>query len=130
VIELSKLEVFPIIFRIEGLGEAEGELYRVKAPHSAEQIWYSLPLSGRVKIYENAEAYFLVDFQVKPEHPTFDVESGDIAYWPMSKAICIFWEKIRPYSEVNIVGKITKNLELFKQMKSLTRIVVEKHEKK
>ncbi|NHJ46812.1 MAG: hypothetical protein FK733_03400 [Asgard group archaeon] len=123
---MSKMEVFPLKIKIDGIGEAEGELYRMKAPHSAENIYYSLPISGRVRIQDNAFAYFLVEFQVKPEHPTQDVEAGSIAYWPQAKAICIFWENAKPYSEVNIVGKITKNLELFKQMRSLTRIVIEK----
>lgn len=120
------MEVFKLKFNIDGIGEAEGELYRIKAPHTAENIYYSLPLTGRVRIQDNAFAYFLVDFQVKPEHPKKEVEASSIAYWPMQKAICIFWEKAKPYSEVNIVGKITKNLELFKKMRSLTRITITK----
>ena len=125
---MVKFDVYPIKFKIDGIGEAEGELYRVKAPQSVEKIWYSAPFSGRAKIVENSELYFLVDFQAKAEHPTFDVEPGDIAYWPMQKAICVFWEKIKPYSEVNIVGKITKNLDLFKQARSLTRVTLDKRE--
>jgi len=120
------MEVYPVKFTIEQLGEAEGDLYRVKAPLSVENIWYNLPMSGRAQIYEKSEAYFLIDVQVKSEHPTFEVEAGDIAYWPMGKAICIFWDKVRPYSEVNIIGKITKNLDLFKNMKNFTRIVMDK----
>lgn len=125
---MSVKEIYPVKFKIDGVGEVKGELYRVKAPHSVENIWYALPLSGRAIVQDNAQAYFLIDIQVKSEHPTFDVEPGDIAYWPMSKAICVFWEKIRPYSEVNIMGKITGNLELFKTMKNLTRVVLEKDE--
>ncbi|NHJ39986.1 MAG: hypothetical protein FK731_08130 [Asgard group archaeon] len=123
---MSKMEVFKLKFKIDGIGEADGELYRIKAPHTAENIYYSLPISGRVRIQDNAFAYFLVDFQVKPEHPTQEVEAGSIAYWPMQKAVCIFWEKAKPYSEVNVVGKITKNLDLFKKMRSLTRITIDK----
>jgi hypothetical protein len=81
-----------------------------------------------MRVQDNAQAIFLIDIQVKPERPTFDVQPGDIAYWPMSKAICVFWEKIKPYSEVNIIGKITGDLNLFKTMKNLTRVVLEKDE--
>jgi hypothetical protein len=123
---MSKMEVYPVKFIIEGIGEAEGEFYRVKAPHSVEAVYYALPVSGRAKIYENAELYFLVDIQVKAEHPTFEVSVGDIAYWPMGKAICVFWDKVKPYSEVNIIGKITKNLDVFKQAKNMSRIILEK----
>ena len=125
---MSKMEVYPVKFTIEGIGEAEGEFYRVKAPHSVEDVYYALPVSGRAKIYENAELYFLIDIQVKAEHPTFDVSEGDIAYWPMGKAICVFWDKVKPYSEVNIMGKITKNLDVFKQAKNMSRVVLEKRE--
>jgi hypothetical protein len=125
---LTVKEIYPVKFKLDGVGEVKGELYRVKAPHSVENIWYNLPLSGRARVQDNAQAYFLIDIQVKPEHPTFDVQPGDIAYWPMSKAICVFWSKVRPYSEVNIIGKIIGNLDLFKTMKNLTRIVLEKDE--
>ncbi|MHA1188381.1 MAG: cyclophilin-like fold protein [Candidatus Heimdallarchaeota archaeon] len=122
---MLKMEVYPVKFTIEGIGEAEGEFYRVKAPRSVEDVYYALPVSGRAKIYENAELYFLIDIQVKAEHPTFDVTEGDIAYWPMGKAICVFW---KPYSEVNIMGKITKNLDVFKQAKNMSRVILEKRE--
>ena len=120
------METYPVKFILDGIGEAEGELYRVKAPHSVENIYYALPISGRARIYEDAELYFLTEIQVKAEHPTFEVEEGDIAYWPMSKAVCVFWDKIKPYSEVNIIGKITKNLEFFKKARNLTRITMDK----
>jgi hypothetical protein len=53
------------------------------------------------------------------------VENGAIAFWPMGSAICIFYGESQPYSPVNILGKITKNLEIFKQVKSGTKIRVE-----
>ncbi len=54
------------------------------------------------------------------------VEKGQIAYWPMGSALCIFHGKSQPYSPVNIIGQITKGLELFKRVKSGTKIKVEK----
>ena len=53
------------------------------------------------------------------------VETGTIAFWPMGSALCVFYGKSQPYSPVSILGKITKNLEIFKQVKSGTRIRVE-----
>lgn len=126
---MSKLEVYPIMFTIEGVGEAQGDLYRIKAPHSAEEIWYALPLSSRIRSQDNAHAYFQVNFQVKAERPTQDVEPGDICYAPMSKSVHIIYDTVRPYQEMNIVGKITKGLEIFKELKLSKLIVVEKREK-
>ena len=55
-----------------------------------------------------------------------NVEKGMIAYWPMGNALCIFYGETQPYSPVNIVGKVTKNLENFAETKSGTRIKVER----
>jgi hypothetical protein len=43
----------------------------------------------------------------------------------MGSAICVFYGKSQPYSPVNIIGKVTGNLETFKQIKSGTKIRVE-----
>jgi hypothetical protein len=44
----------------------------------------------------------------------------------MGHAFCIFYGKSQPYSPVNIVGKITRNLELFASVKSGKTIKIEK----
>ncbi|MCF2144625.1 MAG: hypothetical protein K9W42_13085 [Candidatus Heimdallarchaeota archaeon] len=121
------MDVYPVKFIVERFGEALGEFYRMKAPLSVEEIWYSLPISGRARIEDNAQLYFLTDIQVKAEHPTLTIEPGDIAYCPLQKSIHVFWAQTTPVAEVNIIGKITKNLEMFKEVKSLSRVVLQKH---
>jgi hypothetical protein len=51
-------------------------------------------------------------------------EKGMIAYWPMGRAFCIFYDKTHPYSLVNPIGKITENLQIFSQVKSGTKIAI------
>jgi hypothetical protein len=49
------------------------------------------------------------------ENPKPLVQLNDVAYWPTGKAICLFYgptpigkkDEIKPYSPVNIIGKIT-----------------------
>lgn len=113
-----------IKFLMEGLGEAEGELVRFLAPRTVETIVGKLPLEGRAALWKE-EIYFEVPLQLGGEKAKPKVETGAIAYWPMSSAICVFFGKSQPYSPVSVLGKITKNLELFEQMKSGTRIRVE-----
>jgi hypothetical protein len=43
----------------------------------------------------------------------------------MGSALCVFFGQSQPYSQVNILGKVTKNLELFEQVKSGATIKVE-----
>ena len=70
---------------------------------------------------------FILRFQLKwvkkKAKPT--VEIGTIAFWPMGSALCVFYGKSQPYSPVSILGKITSNLELFKQVKSGITVKVE-----
>jgi hypothetical protein len=109
---------------IEGLGEAEAELVRFLAPRTIDMIIRKLPVEGRAALWKE-EVYFETPIKMGEEKAKATVENGTIAFWPMGSAICIFYGVTQPYSPVNILGKITKNLELFKQVKSGTKIRVE-----
>ncbi len=114
-----------IKFVIDNLGEAEGELIRYLAPRTVETITRNLPVEGRAALWKE-EIYFEIPVKMGEEKAKAKVEKGQIAYWPMGSALCIFYGESQPYSPVNIVGRIIKGLELFKQVKSGTKITVEK----
>ena len=107
-----------IKFIIEGLGEAEGELARFLAPRTVDTIVRKLPLEGRATLWKE-EVYFEIPIKMGEEKGKSTVEEGTIAFWPMSGALCVFYGKSQPYSPVSVLGKITSNLELFKQVKSI-----------
>jgi len=54
------------------------------------------------------------------------VAEGDVAYWPMGGALCIFRGAMRPHGSVNLVGRILSGLELFRNVQSGTPIKVER----
>jgi hypothetical protein len=115
----------PIRFIVEGAGEAEGELVRIRSPRTVDAIVRALPLEGMAALWQE-EVYFDIPVKMGSEKASQSVEKGTISYWPMGNAFCIFWGETQPYSPVNIIGNVTKNLELFKRVKSGTRIIVEK----
>jgi len=110
---------------IENVGEAEGEFVRHMAPRTVDTILKKLPVEGRAAIWKE-EVYFEIPAKTGEEKAKPTVEKGTIAYWPMGSAICIFYGESQPYSPVNIVGKVTKNLDLFRQAKSGAKIRIEK----
>jgi hypothetical protein len=112
-------------FIVEGLGEAEGEFIRHLAPKTVELIVRNLPLEGRAALWKE-EVYFGIPIKMGEEKAKRTVEKGTIAFWPMGSAICIFYGKSQPYSPVNVLGRITKNLEIFGKVKSGTVIRIEK----
>ena len=113
-----------IKFLAEGLGEAEGEFVRFLAPRSVDTLVRKLPIEGRAALWKE-EIYFEIPVKMGEEKAKPTVETGTIAFWPMGSALCVFYGQSQPYSPVSILGKVTKNLELFKQVKSGTRIRVE-----
>ncbi len=113
-----------IRFIIEGIGEAEGEFVNFLSPKTVDALIKRMPIEGRAAVWKE-EVYFETSARLGSEKPKGKVEVGDIAYWPMGSAICIFYGKSQPYSPVSVLGKITMNLEIFGQVKSGTRIKVE-----
>ena len=111
-------------FTIEGLGEAEGELVRFMAPRTVDTIVRILPVEGRAALWKE-EVYFEIPAKIGEEKAKATVEKGALAFWPVGSALCIFYGQSQPYSPVNVLGKITRNLELFEQVKSGTKIKVE-----
>ncbi|MCW3985772.1 MAG: cyclophilin-like fold protein [Candidatus Bathyarchaeota archaeon] len=114
-----------IKFSIENVGEAEGELIRHLAPRTVDAITKTLPIEGRMALWKE-EVYFEIPIKMGDEKAKPKVEKGTIAYWPMGNALCVFYGESQPYSPVNIIGKVTKNLEIFADAKSGTKIKVEK----
>jgi uncharacterized protein len=113
-----------IRFLLQSVGEAEGELVRFLAPRTVDTIVKKLPIEGRAAIWKE-EVYFEIPVKIGEEKAKTTVETGTIAFWPMGSALCVFYGQSQPYSQVNILGKVTKNLELFKQVKSGATIKVE-----
>jgi hypothetical protein len=109
----------------EGYGEAEGELIRFQSPMTVDGLAKALPFEGRAARWKE-ELYFETPVKMGSEKPKPKVEVGTMAYWPMGSALCIFYGPTTPYSPVNVVGTITSNLEMFRTVKSGTKIRVER----
>ena len=103
---------------------------------TAIKILDTLPLVGKVNTW-GEEIYFSipVDAEQEPEARA-DVEIGELAFWPVGNALCIFFgptpvsenEKPRAYSPVNVIGRILGDASVFKNVKDNEEIrVTRKH---
>jgi hypothetical protein len=115
----------PIRLDIENVGSAEGELVRIRSPRTTDAIIRQLPIEGLAALWQK-EVYFDIPVKMGNEKAKSNVEKGTLAYWPMGSAFCIFHGETQPYSPVNVIGRVTKNLEMFEQVKSGTKIIVKK----
>ena len=116
---------YKILLIAEGYGEAEAELIRFHSPVTVDNLAKALPFEGRAAKWKE-EIYFETPVKLGSEKAKAKVDVGSLAYWPMGSALCIFYGPTDPYSPVNIVGRVVSNLELFRSVKSGTKIRVAK----
>ena len=121
-----------IITEATGIVIAELSEKNVK---TAEAIWNALPFEASANTWGD-EIYFSIPVEAGEENAQETVDMGDLGYWPPGNAMCIFFgptpmskgNEIRPASPVNVFGKITADPKVFKQVRSGSKIRVEKAE--
>jgi len=103
---------------------------------TAQMLWDALPAEGFANTWGD-EIYFHIPVNAELEKNAREIlKKGEIAYWPMGQAFCIFYgptpashgEEIRAYSPVNILGRLDGEQTLFRNVKDGERIVLEKGE--
>ncbi len=114
-----------VVFAIEGIGEAQGEFFRFAAPRTADALLRRLPVQGRAALY-GEEVYFQVPVKAPSESAKTSLEVGSIGYWPMGDAVCVFFGPTYPYSPVNLLGRITGGLDLFRRVREGMLISIRK----
>lgn len=107
-----------------------GELFETEC---AKKIYDVLPIEGKVNEWGD-EFYFTIPVSFGNDNTsTRKVKIGDIGYWPPGQALCIFFGLTPlsmgndpiPASEVNIVGKILDDPNIFKKFKGTKKIYIE-----
>jgi hypothetical protein len=114
----------PVKFFIQGLGEADGELVRFRAPRTVDALVRKMPLEGRAALLKGG-FYFAVPLQMGLEKPVKTVSSGTIAFWPLGSALCLFYDDSTTYSPVNVVGNASFD-DVYREVQMGTIVRVEK----
>ena len=101
---------------------------------TAQQVWAALPIDGRANTWGD-EIYFEIPVSAGSEPDArADVEIGELAYWPMGSAFCIFFgptpvstdQRPRAYSPVNILGKVKGDATRLSSIKSGDAVRIER----
>lgn len=115
--DLSDTDIY-LEFVFEGSIVIKGIINRIHAPLIVEEIKFRLPLEGRTALVRN-EMQITLGISKGNAKPTNDVKKGDISYMPLGDALCIYLEDMHTYSQVNILGKVTADVN---QINSLRRV--------
>ena len=101
---------------------------------TADAIYSAIPFEAYAQLWGD-EIYFEIPVKMGQEvNAREEVEVGDLAFWPVGSAFCIFFgrtpvsinNKPRAYGPVNVFGKIEGNLKVLKEIKSHSLIQVKK----
>ncbi|OGL39285.1 MAG: hypothetical protein A2042_07340 [Candidatus Schekmanbacteria bacterium GWA2_38_11] len=103
---------------------------------TSKLIWEALPIIAKVETWGD-EIYFTIPVISDLDETAKEfVEEGDLGYWPIGKAFCIFFgptpitkgNKIKPASSVNIIGKVKRDPKVFKKAKDGDEIRIERED--
>ena len=101
---------------------------------TSDLLWEALPLEASANTWGD-EIYFRITVQAEEDDDAGDVvPMGAVAYWPPGQALCLFFgrtpasrgNEIRAASAVNMLGAIDGDAAVLKQVRSGTRVVVER----
>ena len=118
--------IHKVILDLPNLKKIILELDDKIAPKTVSSFLDSLPLEVGMNVWGEEIYTDETPIKVGLENSKSLVDLLDVAYWPPGKAICLFFGptpigksgEIRPYSEVNIMGKIVNTDKSF--LKDLT----------
>lgn len=112
---------------------AEAELLETQ---TVKLLWEALPFEGFANTWGD-EVYFKIPVDAELEKEARDVvEKGEVGYWPMGQAFCIFFgrtpasvgDEIRAYSPVNVLGHIVGDAAVFKNVADGEKVTIERVE--
>jgi hypothetical protein len=91
---------------------------------TAYMIWEALPITGRANTWGD-EIYFEIPVRAEQSPDArADVEVGELGYWPVGHAFCIFFgptpvssgDEPRAASPVNILGRVLGDATALRQV--------------
>jgi hypothetical protein len=103
---------------------------------TADAIWAALPITARGNRW-GEEIYFEIPVRLSQAEDARDVlEAGELGYWPVGHAFCIFWGptpasksgEIRAYSPVNVFGQLEGDPRAFDGLPGGTEIEIKREE--
>ena len=101
---------------------------------TAQLIWEALPITGPANTWGD-EIYFDIPVRTaQAPDARADVEVGELGYWPVGTAFCIFFgptpvstgDKPRAASPVNVVGRVLGDVTAFRQVRAGATVTLTK----
>ncbi|MGH9878460.1 MAG: cyclophilin-like fold protein [Nitrososphaerales archaeon] len=110
------------------------ELDDKQAPKTVQAILEKLPIKVKINRWGDELYTDPMPVKAKEENAKSLVELMDVAYWPQGQGLCLFFgptpiskgNEIKPYSPVNVIGKIVSKENIAKRVDDSTSVIVRK----
>ena len=111
------------------------ELNDSTSPKTVKSFLESLPFTVGINLWGEEIYTDESPINVREENAKSTVELFDVAFWPTGKAICLFYgptpigkkNEIKPYSPVNVIGKILDpDKQILTELKNGSKVTFKK----
>jgi len=126
---------YKIIVEFTDLNEEIGiELNDESAPKTVKAILEKLPIEVMISRWGDELYTEPTLVKVGTENAKSTVNLMDVAYWPQGNALCLFYgptpissgNEIKPYSPVNVIGRIISKENIAKKVDDSTKVIIRK----
>ena len=100
-----------VVLQINDTSFIKCELKRHLSPKTVGQIIRALPLHGNGHFLGKSAVYFETPINSGIERGKKEFKKGDIAFLPVGKLICFFYENVKVGKEMTVIGKVIDNLD-------------------
>lgn len=104
--------------KLANVGIIRVEIQRIFSPMTVEALMRATPISSRGRPFlGNKNLWMVMDIGLKMgiEKGKTEMQQGEIAYLAQQDALLIALETTKTPTAVNIIGRVTKDLELLQQ---------------
>ncbi len=114
--------------------EVSVELDDKQAPKTVHAILEKLPIKVKINRWGDELYTDPMPVKVEEENAKSLVNLLDVAYWPQGQGLCLFFgptpiskgNEIKPYSPVNVIGKIVSKENIARKVSDSTNVIVRK----
>tara|TARA_B100000929_G_scaffold278031_1_gene253921 strand:- start:244 stop:630 length:387 start_codon:yes stop_codon:yes gene_type:complete len=115
---LSSVSVVNLILEINGKSKLFCQLKRHLSPKTVGLISRSLPMQCNAHKMGNSIIYIQTTIDSGIERSRTEFKKGDIAFLPYEGSICFFFADSSNVKPMSIIGKIVRNIDVLKEIKS------------
>ena len=115
---INSVSVVNLILEINGKSKLFCQLKRHLSPKTVGLISRSLPIQSNAHKMGNSVIYIETTIDSGIERQRSEFKKGDIAFMPYEGSICFFFADSSNVKSMSLIGKITNNIDILKEIKS------------